>query len=516
VNLRFPPYLALLLAALLSACGGDGKPAPGVLAAPPVFEQPGDPVFPPDPPETVPTDPHPAYLDLHGICAQPRTGADRNGVPFTDQQGSVAHERWFLKSWLEDTYLWYRELPSLDPALYPTAVDYFDAMKTPLLTEAGKPKDRFHFTYPTDQWLAMQQAGVSLGYGLTWSRNSPSAPRYWFVSMVDQDSPAAAAKLARGAQLLTIDGVDFVNARDKASVALFNAALGPSTAGEKHRFGFLYGGLKFEVELAAREVFADPVQNVAVYDTPAGKVGYLTFNSFNAVSESELFDAFTGFRQAGVTDLVLDMRYNGGGLVYLAAELAYMIAGPQQTKGKPFEIFMQNDKQRSVLLVPFVDIALGFSAQGTLRPGTALPTLGLKRVTVITTIGTCSASEAVINALRGVDVQVDIVGNTTCGKPYAFTPMGNCGTTYFAVQIQGVNAKLFGDFADGFAPTCNVNDDLARALGDRNEVMLSTALSHLAGGPCPVVRARQVALQPVHHPAQEVAVFDPAMPPRGR
>lgn len=505
------------MAVLLTACGGSSKPVEGVLSAPPVFVQPGDPVDLPDPLEEPPADQHPAYYDLWGICAQPRTGVDRTNTPYFDQQGTVAHERWFLKSWLEDTYLWYHELPAIDPENYPTAIAYFDAMKTPLLTASGRPKDRFHFTYPTEQWEAMQQAGVSLGYGITWSRNSGSAPRYWFVSMVEKDSPGAAAHLQRGAQLLTIDGLDFVNGHDKASVDVFNAALSPATAGEKHRFGLRFGGASFEVEMAAQDVFADPVQNVAVLDTPGGKVGYLTFNSFNAVAESELVDAFTQFQEAGVTDLVLDMRYNGGGLVYLAAELSYMIAGPQQTKDKTFEKFLQNDKQGSLGTVPFIGKAIGFSARGPLRPGTPLPTLGLKRVTVLTTGGTCSASEAVVNGLRGVDVEVNLIGGTTCGKPYAFTPMPNCGTTYFAVQIQGVNAKDFGDFADGFAPTCTVADDLARALGDPGEGMLSTALSYRSGQACPAAaRGRQMMLQPVHLPVQEAAVLNPFRIPRHR
>jgi hypothetical protein len=70
---------------------------------------------------------------------------------------------------------------------------------------------------------------------------------------------------------------------------------------------------------------------------------------------------------------------------------------------------------------------------------------------VLTTAGTCSASEAVINGLRGIDVEVNLIGGETCGKPYAFVPQPNCGTTYFAIQTQGVNNKGFGDYADGFS-----------------------------------------------------------------
>ena len=105
-------------------------------------------------------------------------------------------------------------------------------------------------------------------------------------------------------------------------------------------------------------------------------------------------------------------------------------------------------------------------------------------MTLLTTGNTCSASEAIINGLRGVDVEVNLIGGTTCGKPYGFYPQPNCGTTYFAVQFQGVNAKGFGDYADGMAPTCAVADDYQHALGDANEGMLAAALQYRTTGRC--------------------------------
>ncbi|MNT07136.1 hypothetical protein D3C72_1418280 [compost metagenome] len=83
-----------------------------------------------------------------------------------------------------------------------------------------------------------------------------------------------------------------------------------------------------------------------------------------------------------------------------------------------------------------------------------------------------------------MDVQVNLIGGTTCGKPYGFYPTPNCGTTYFAVQFQGVNAKGFGDFADGMAPTCDVADDYQNPLGDPAEGMLAAALRYRSSGSC--------------------------------
>jgi carboxyl-terminal processing protease len=123
--------------------------------------------------------------------------------------------------------------------------------------------------------------------------------------------------------------------------------------------------------------------------------------------------------------------------------------------------------------------------------------LDLPRVFVLTTSATCSASESIINALRGVEVQVIQIGSTTCGKPYGFFPHSNCGTTYFSIEFQGLNAKNFGDYADGFTPAnalarvgvsvtgCAVSDDFNHPLGDPSEAMLAAALGQRAGGNCP-------------------------------
>jgi hypothetical protein len=108
---------------------------------------------------------------------------------------------------------------------------------------------------------------------------------------------------------------------------------------------------------------------------------------------------------------------------------------------------------------------------------------------VITGPGTCSASESIINALRGVDIEVYIIGSTTCGKPYGFYPTDNCGTTYFSIQFRGENAANFGDYSDGFSPEnqvankgtslpgCSVADDFTHAMGDQAEARIAAALA---------------------------------------
>jgi hypothetical protein len=257
--------------------------------------------------------------------------------------------------------------------------------------------------------------------------------------------------------------------------------------------------------MVAANVTSTPVQNVGTLGTRSGRVGYMLFNDHIGTAERLLIDGFSQLQGAGVSDLVLDIRYNGGGYLDLASEVAYMIAGPGPTAGAGFEKTVFNDKYattnpitgRALTPTPFHSTALGFSAPA----GEALPTLNLPRVFVLTSPNTCSASEAIVNGLRGVGVQVIQIGTTTCGKPYGFYPQDNCGTTYFSIEFQGLNAQGFGDYPDGFSPAntvsspgvrlpgCSVGDDFSRALGDPREARLSAALTYRETEGCPAAAA---------------------------
>ncbi|KQQ32595.1 peptidase S41 [Duganella sp. Leaf126] len=465
---------ALVAAAVLSGCGGGGGSAGATASASTGSGAAGA------------TDTRSDYVKLAGACQRPRSGTSATGVRFTDRQGSLSDELKWVRSFIDETYLWYREVPTgLNMASYSNPVDYFSVLKTPAITASGRPKDQFHFTYATDAWDAMSNSGVELSYGITWSSSAAGVvPRLWRVALVEPGSPAAVAGVQRGDTLQTVDGVSIGDTSQAGTDAL-NAGLFPEAAGSVHRFALDRNGAAVSVQLTATQLSLQPVSNVKVIDTATGKVGYLLFNDHNAVAETQLIAAINTLKAANVTDVVLDMRYNGGGFLNLASELAYMIAGPTPTSGKVFERTQFNDKTAPQAPLGFLSTASGLASPAPTAAGTALPYLGLKRVTMLTTADTCSASEAVVNGLRGVDVEVNLVGGQTCGKPYGFYPEDNCGTTYFAIQFQGVNNKGFGDYADGFQPTCRVSDDLSRPVGDSSEGMLSAALSYRANGFCP-------------------------------
>ena len=439
-------------------------------------------------------------------CASPRTGTDPStGKAYPDKPGSTVTENNFLRSWTNELYLWYREVPDKDPASYSTTSSYFDVLKTTATTPSGNPKDKFHFTYSTAEWVALSQSGVEAGYGANWVALSTRPPRNYVVAYADPGSPAAAAGLARGAQVLTVDGVDLVNASDPTSISTLNDGLFPSAAGASHTFSVLDVGASTPrtITMVSANVTSTPVQNVRTLPGPSGTVGYMLFNDHIATAEKLLVDAFTQLAAARVADLVIDIRYNGGGYLDLASEVAYMVAGPAATTGRTFERTVFNDKYptrdpftgEALTPIPFHSTSQGFSGAS----GQTLPSLNLSRVAVLTGSNTCSASESIINSLRGVGVQVIEVGATTCGKPYGFYPQDNCGTTYFSIQFQGVNDQGFGDYPDGFspanatgsvgvtAPGCAVADDFSHSLGDSQEARLSAALGYLGNQGCPAV-----------------------------
>ena len=494
--------LGIVLVLSLVACGGGGGGGGGGNNPPPGGWVMG--VFQP-------------FTNFDALCVTPRSGIDPfTQQPFPDGPGTATDQNHWLRSWTNDLYLWYREVPDLNPALHTTPA-YFDLMMTTATTPSAQPKDKFHFSIASADWFALSQSGAQVGYGAAWVILSGAPPRRLVVAFTEPGTAAstAPANLARGAEVLFVDGVDLVNVNSQAGVDTLNAGLFPAAGGEVHTFTVRdLGGAQRTFSMTSGVITSDPVQNVQVIATATGPVGYMLFNDHIAPSETQLIDAVTFLQAQMVTDLVLDLRYNGGGFLDIASEAAYMIAGAGRTSGQTFELLQFNDKHPTrdpvtgqlIAPIPFHQVSQGFSG----LPNQALPNLDLGRVFVLTGPDTCSASESIINSLRGVAVEVIQIGSTTCGKPYGFYPTDNCGTTYFSIQFRGVNDMNFGDYADGFSPQntvgvagvpvpgCSVADDFTRPLGDVTEGRLAAALRYREGQPCgPATGISAKALAPV-------------------
>lgn len=417
--------------------------------------------------------------------------------------GSLANEKAWLKAYMSQAYLWYSEMPDVNGAdsaysnqadVYGSLDNYFQALKTPALTTSGKRRDQFSFTYPTKAWRDLAQSGVESGYGIQWYMRSNTAPRGLRIAFVEPGSPAELNGLLRGDVLVSVDGVS-ADDSSASGVDVLNAALYPSAIGSLHSWLFSRGGANVAVSLSSATITKHPVPTTQVLDLAGKKVGYVLFNDHLGTAEADLIAAFNALQAAGAQELVMDMRYNGGGYLYVAAELAYMIAGPARTSGKVFEQLQFNDKRladtnSASAITPFYNTSCLYDANFNCTLKAPLPTLNLARVTVLSSADTCSASEAVVNGLRGVDVDVQLIGGTTCGKPYGFTAKDNCGISYFPIEFKGANAKGFGDYADGFTATCAASDDFAHALGDPAEGQLAAALYRLGNGVCSPTAAR--------------------------
>ncbi|GAB3267453.1 S41 family peptidase [Chitinimonas naiadis] len=416
--------------------------------------------------------------------------------------GTLNDEKRWLQDYFDRQYLWYREVPvvnadasaySDDRQVYNSLDNYFEALKTPALTASGKRRDAFSFTYPTRDWNALSQSGTSLGYGIEWYLSASKPPRGIRVAYVEPASPAAQAGVQRGDMLISADGIA-ADAAAASDVAALNAAMYPS--GGNHGFVLSRAGNVLPaINLLASKVVRQPVLVSKSVDVAGQKVGYIAFNDHIAPAEQQLINAVTQLKADKITDLVLDLRYNGGGYLYIANELSYMIAGPGRVGGKVFETLQYNDKRttdtaRSRSLFSNVDCQLNASSNCT--SSKPLPSLDLPRVYILTSASTCSASESIINGLRGADVEVQLIGSTTCGKPYGFVAKDNCGISYFPIEFVGSNAKGFGDYADGFAPTCAAKDDFNLPLGDVSEGLFAAALYKRSQGSCrPATAAMQ-------------------------
>ena len=496
-NLKALAGAVLLLAA---ACGGGGGGGGG-----------GGAVVPPGPsgPSWTQGVFQPAST-FENRCASVRTGLDSQGRAFPDQAGTLAQELLWLRSWSNQTYLWNTEIADQNPTNFSDRITYFNTLKTNATTSSGQPKDRFHYSLDTAEYIAQVMSAPAASYGAEIRVFASTPPRDVRVLYTTASTPATELdsgqpKLARGARILMVDGVDLVNGgTTQAQIDTLNAGLFPHAAGESHTFTVRNADNSVRtVTLISAALVEQPVNRFAVLATPTGNVGYILLNTFSPYSsEKALVDTIASMKAQGISDVVLDLRYNGGGLLAIASQLSYMVAGPSRISGHVFERLQFNAAAGAANPVngsantptPFYTSGLGFSVTN----GAAISTLDLPRVFVLSTSRTCSASESVINGLRGIDVEVIQIGSATCGKPYGFYPDDNCGQTYFTIQFQGVNDKGFGEYPDGFAPSnastanavqvngCAVADDFTRDLGDTSEAMLAAALNYRATGTCPL------------------------------
>ena len=428
-----------------------------------------------------------------GVHMPSRDYANRCITPLEHQDpvGDYVDENNWIRSWSHETYLWYDELPDIDPATVNNPIEYFNKMKTSAKTENGLPKDRFHYAENAQELNEYSETGVLVGYGVAISINK-TPPRKAIIVYSEPDSIAAQNNIKRGTEITSVNGEMIADGNWNA----LSAGLFPSELGESHTFEIKDPNkLTRKVEIRSTQINEKPVHTDKVIMQDDQKIGYVLLNSFYiATAEKQLIDTIENFSKENIDELVLDLRYNGGGIISLSADLGAMIAG-ESAVGDVFTELTYNDKlsiENSIY-----NFSSTSSSNLTVAKGTRLPTLDLQRVYILSTNETASASEYLINGLRGIDFEVVLIGGKTTGKPYGWEDTENCGTIYSTIQFKGKNAKGFSDYIDGFVPSaedngrdqvsgCSVSDDLNHLLGDKNEKMLATALYHIKNNECPI------------------------------
>ncbi len=373
---------------------------------------------------------------------------------------SVPTQNRFVRDALFEYYYWNRELPPVNPTTFPSPQAYLEAVRY-------KPLDlTYSFIANRADQDALYSASQFVGLGMT----TPFDGLEMRVSEVFPGSPAAEAGLKRGDRLLTVNGRTIAQIIEAGEIA---TAFGPYEEGLKVTIEWRpLQGADVRAELTKRVVTIPPVQVTKLYDVEARKVGYIVFRNFVEPSVAALDEAFTALRDAGATELVLDMRYNGGGLVSVAQHLASLIGGQRMT-GKVLAEYVHNDRHREL--------------NSQIRFETKPNALNLTRLVVITTRASASSSELIVNGLRPY-IPVVIVGDRTYGKPVGQYGLPFCDKVLNAVSFVLKNSQGEADYFAGLPATCPAGDALDRQLGDPEEASLKEAFVYLRTGACtPVV-----------------------------
>jgi carboxyl-terminal processing protease len=405
-------------------------------------------------------------------------GGDAASTATTAQECSVTGQKAWLRNYMSDWYFWSGSSPNPDPGGYSVA-DYFEALRYP--GDGTVPADKWSYFGSAASHDLFYTEGRTLGYGLFYNGLEGTLPLK--IRYVEPRSPAAAAGLVRGDEVLTVNGrsaAELVSSQDYG-------AFGAAVEGEVLTLQVSHDGVTRSVALVSAVYDLTPVSSTRVLELPSGaKAGYLALKDFITQAEAPLADAFAQFRAAGATQLILDLRYNGGGRVSTAKALASLVSGASHAG----QVFTE------------LRFSARHAASNTTFPLNAAPGPAFGRVVVLTGPRTCSASELVVNGLRPY-AEVVTVGAATCGKPFGFIPRPYCGYTYSAVNFESVNGRGEGRYYDGLPPTCAVADDFSGSPGDAGEPLTAAALGYLATGTCPASAQRVQPLSAARRGAQQ-------------
>jgi C-terminal processing protease CtpA/Prc len=410
---------------------------------------------------------------------------------------------------LNEWYLFPETLPTnLNPSTYGTVDAYIDALTA---TARSQRRDRY-FTYLTSiaEENAYYNAGASAGFGFR--LGADTAARRIFIIESFEGAPALAAGIDRGTEIISI-GTSVANLRTVNSIiaaegtAGVTAALGPDTVGTSRvlRVNDAAGGTR-DVTVAKADFTLTPVSSrygAKVINDGGRKVGYVNLRTFINTADPALRAAFADFRAQGITEIIVDLRYNGGGLISIAELMGDLLGGNRSTSEVFDYITFRPEKS-----------AENSNHTFTPQPQSASPT----RLAFIGTGGTASASELVINAFTPFfHNRSALIGTNTYGKPVGQIALdrASCDDRLRVIAFATQNGARQGTYFDGLAPfmeaSCQANDDITHQLGDPLEASTRSALDFLAGRSCSVITASAPQSQSARSASSTTTAF-PAAP----
>lgn len=409
-------------------------------------------------------------------------GAITSPPPTASDPCSLSAQKQFVFDQMQLWYLWNDRLPaSVNLDDYDTPQDLIDFLSTFSEEDtAGNPVDRFSSigSLTSDQQFFGEGRYEGFGFSSRFLTDTD-----WRLTRVFVDSPAgqtetpAGEKMARGQQITALEG---------RTIAEINAAEGTNALLENDTVNFTLrpvggaadGSNDFTVTLTKGIVTIDPLPQWRIIDGSGGrKIGYLEFATFISTAVPGFEEIFAEFNAQSVTEVIIDLRYNGGGLVSTAELLGDYLGGRIATN------LVFSSTEYNADRGPDNNRRAFFSLLGN--------SLNMTDLVVIATRGTASASELVTNGLDP-HTRVTIVGDNTFGKPVGQIGLelaGGCDILLRPTSFKTVNAVSFGEYFDGLPVDCPAADDLDIPVGADNDPNMVAALGYLETGACPTTAA---------------------------
>ena len=443
------PALSLCLSLSLAACGsGSAPPTAGT----------------PTPTPTATPTPAPTPTPTNAACS----------LSARQDWAYAQLDEWYLFPGLLDQ--------SVSKASHSTLEDYIDALVAPARAQS---RDRY-FTYVTSiaEENALINSGATAGFGFRLGYDSVN--RRVFVIESFEGAPALGQNIDRGDELLSIGGTTVSSLMASGGPFAVIDALGPDEPGTSRTLRIRsLGGTEREVTLTKADYDLDPVSpryGAQVISHGGDMIGYLNLRTFIAsTAAADLRAAFEDFRAQGVNKVIVDLRYNGGGLVSIGELLSDLLAANRVGQVLSHTTFRDSKSQ--------FNETTDFRSQPQAIAAT--------RIAFIGTPSSASASELVMNTFPPyLANNVALVGSNTYGKPVGqiAEDRAQCDDRLRIVAFKTDNADNEGDYYTGLASTmpvtCRAEDDITYQLGDPAEDMVATALGWLAGGSCTAIAAK--------------------------